>query len=107
MIIAVTDTDAYTTISKTPGGVGTTCLTSLITEKPLLNLLTLNGVAATRKNLVSGTYPIFKEINFVTGATTTPEAQKFINFIFSLQGRAIATKTGVYVTAGKKELTSD
>jgi phosphate transport system substrate-binding protein len=102
MIVAVTDPEAYTAISKTPGGMGTTGLTSIMTEKLPLNLLTLNGSGPTPKNLASGAYPLYKEISFVTTARTTPTALKFIDFVYSSQGRAIANKVGVLVTADIK-----
>ncbi|MBI5484166.1 MAG: substrate-binding domain-containing protein [Deltaproteobacteria bacterium] len=98
MIVAVTDPEAYTAVSKTPGGIGATGLTSIITEKLPLNVLSLNGVAPTPRNLASGTYPLFKEISFVTTPRTTPAALKFIDFVYSPQGRAIADKTGVVVS---------
>jgi phosphate transport system substrate-binding protein len=102
MLVAVTDLDAYTTISKTPGALGVSGLTNLITEKLPLNVLSLNGVAPTQKNLANRSYPLFKRIDFVSCSRTTPEAQKFINFVYSPQGRAIASKVGVLVTAEKK-----
>jgi len=102
MLVAITDLDAYTTISKTPGALGASGLTSIITEKLPLNKLTLNGVAPTPTNLANGSYPLYKPIDFVTGSRTTPEAQKFINFVYSPQGRAIASKVGVLVTDEKK-----
>ncbi len=102
MIVAVTDPEAYTTVSKTPGGMGAVGLTSIITEKLPLNTLSLNGVSPTPRNLASGAYPLFKEINFVTTPRTTPAALKFIDFVYSPQGRAIAGKTGVLVTATSK-----
>ncbi|MEI6205976.1 MAG: substrate-binding domain-containing protein [Desulfuromonadales bacterium] len=102
MIVTVNDVDAYTTISKTPGGLGASGLTSLLTEKLPLNILSLNGVTPSPMNLASGAYPLFKAISFVTGSRTSPEAHTFITFVFSPQGRAIASKAGVLVTAGKK-----
>jgi phosphate transport system substrate-binding protein len=102
MLVAVTDLDAYTTISKTPGALGASGLTNLKTEKLPLNILTLNGVAPTPKNLANGSYPISKGIYFVTSSRTTRDVQKFINFVYSPQGRAIASKVGVLVTAEKE-----
>lgn len=100
MLIAITDQEAYATIKSTPGGIGTTALNSIISEKLPLTVLSLNGVKPSPKNLALGTYPLTKEISFVTTTKTTPASKKFINFIFSAQGRAIAEKAGVLVTAG-------
>jgi len=102
MLVAVTDLDAYTIISKTPGALGASGLTSIITEKLPLNILSLNGVAPTPKNLANRSYPLFKRIDFVSRSRTTPEAQKFIDFVYSPQGRAIASKVGVLFTDEKK-----
>jgi phosphate transport system substrate-binding protein len=101
MIVAVTDPEAYTTVMKTPGALGASGLTSIITEKLAANSLTLNGIAATQKTLSNGAYPLFKEISIVTTPKTTAAARKLISFMLSPQGRAIAGKTGVFVTAGK------
>jgi len=100
MIIAVTDPEAYTAVSKTPGGLGATGMTSIIAEKIPVSSLTLNGVTASLKTVASGTYPLSKEISIVTTPGTPPAAHKLIRFLCSPQGRAIASKTGVLVTAG-------
>jgi phosphate transport system substrate-binding protein len=100
IITAVTDPEAYTTVAKTPGALGTTGLTSVITEKLVLNVLSLDGIKPTPENLASGAYPLFKEINFVATSKTKPEALKFLSFVYSPQGRSIAKKCGVLITAG-------
>ena len=100
MLIAITDQEAYATIKRTQGGIGTTALNSIISEKLPLTVLSLNGVKPSLKNLALGAYPLTKEISFVTTTKTTPTGKNLINFIFSAQGRAIAEKAGVLVTAG-------
>ncbi|NVN89728.1 MAG: substrate-binding domain-containing protein [Desulfuromonadales bacterium] len=100
MLVAVTDPEAYATVSKTPGGIGATGLTSIIVEKIQITPLTLNGIKALPKTLASGAYPLSKEISLVTSTKTPPAAHKLINFILSPQGRAIAEKCGVFVTSG-------
>jgi phosphate transport system substrate-binding protein len=102
IFVAITDPEAYAAIAKTPGGFGATGLTSIITQKLPLTTLSLNGVKPTPKNLASGAYPLYKEISFVTTAKTPAAALKFIGFVYSPQGQAIAEKTGVFVTAGAK-----
>lgn len=100
MIIAITDPEAYTAVSITPGGLGATGLTSIIAEKLPVASLTLNGIAASPKTLASGAYPLSKEISIITTPKTSPAAHKLISFLLSPQGRAIAGKNGVLVTAG-------
>jgi phosphate transport system substrate-binding protein len=100
MVTAVTDPEAYDLIARTPGGVGASGLTSIIVERLPLNILTLNGVKPSAASLAKGTYPLNKEISFITTSRTPPAAVKFIDFLYSPQGRAIAEKTGVLVTAG-------
>lgn len=102
MITATTDPEAYSVVTTTPGGLGATALVSIVTEKLNLNVLSLNGVAPTLKNLASGAYPLHKKINFVTAPGTPPSALKFLSFVYSSQGRAIAKKSGVLVTAARK-----
>jgi len=99
MVVAVTDQEAYAAVSKTAGGLGTTGLTSIITQKLALNVLSLNGVKPTLRSLASGGYPLSKEISFVTVPGTSPAALKFLDFVYSRQGRHIAEKAGVLITA--------
>jgi phosphate transport system substrate-binding protein len=104
MVVAVTDPEAYAAVAKTVGGLGTTGLTSVITQNLPLKVLSLNGVKPTPKNVASGAYPLSKEIDFVTGAGTKPAALKFLDFVYSRQGRQIAEKAGILITSdsGKK-----
>ncbi|HIJ97043.1 MAG TPA: solute-binding protein [Desulfuromonadales bacterium] len=100
MVIAVTDPEAYHTVAKTAGGLGATGMTSIIVEKPPVTLLSLNGIKASPKTLVGGSYPLSKEISIVTGPKTTSAANTLIKFMLSPQGRALATANGVHVTFG-------
>jgi phosphate transport system substrate-binding protein len=99
MIVAVTDPEAYMMIIKTPGAIGAASLTSIIVEQLPINTLSLNKVKPTIKALADGSYPLAKHIDFVVMSRTTPEVNKFLNFIYSAQGRQIAAKTGVLITA--------
>jgi phosphate transport system substrate-binding protein len=101
MLVAVTDPEAYTAVSKTPGGLGATGLTSIITEKLPVTSMTLNGITASPQALAKGSYPLAKEISIVTTPKTSRAAQKLISFMHSPQGRSIADKAGVLVTTGQ------
>jgi phosphate transport system substrate-binding protein len=100
MIVAVTDPEAYSVIAKTPGSIGASGLTSIIVENLPLKVLTLNNVSPTTKALVSGGYPLAKEISFIIAPGTSPAALKFISFAYSSQGRAIAERAGVLIVSG-------
>jgi phosphate transport system substrate-binding protein len=99
-MVAVTDPEAYSAVSKTPGGLGATGMTSIIANNLPVASLKLNGVTPSPETLVSGAYPLSKQISIVTTPKTSPAAHKLINFMLSSQGRTIAANTGVLVTAG-------
>lgn len=99
MIMGVTDPEAYVFVGKTPGAIGATGLTSIIAEKLPLNIMSINKVKPSPKNLANGSYPLAKRIDFVVTSKSSPEALKFLEFVYSKQGRALAEKTGVLVTA--------
>ena len=99
MIVAVTDPESDEVVVNTSGSLGASALPAILVEKTPLNVLALNGVRPTVKNLANGTYPLVKDIRFITTRNTPPAALKFIDFIYSPKGRAIAAKAGVLVTA--------
>ncbi|MFA5183017.1 MAG: substrate-binding domain-containing protein [Syntrophales bacterium] len=102
MIIAVTDPESNEAVARTMGGIGASGLTGVLVGKASLNVLALNGVKPSRKTLADGTYPLAKDINFVTTGKLPPAAAKFLDFIYSHKGRSIAEKAGVFITAGSK-----
>lgn len=103
MIVTVTDPESDEAVVKTSGSLGAAALPSILVEKTPLNVLTLNGVKPSVKNLANGTYPLAKDIRFITTKNTPPAAMKFIDFIYSPQGRTIAAMAGVLVTAEDKK----
>ena len=103
MIVAVTDPESDEAVAKISGSLGTAALAAVLVEKSPLNVLALNGIRPSVKTLADGTYPLAKDIRFITTRNTPPAALKFIDFILSPQGRAIAGKAGVLVTAGGKK----
>jgi phosphate transport system substrate-binding protein len=102
MIIAVTDPESNDVLSKAIGGIGASGLTSIIVGKIPLNVLALNGAKPNRKNLADGKYPLAKDINFVTTGKLPHAAARFLDFIYSDKGRAIAERAGVLITADGK-----
>jgi phosphate transport system substrate-binding protein len=102
MITAVTDPELVETVSKTPGSIGATSLCTMIVGKPKLNPLSLNGVKPTTKALADGSYPIAKDIRFVTTSNIPPAAAKLLDFIYSSRGQRIAEKAGVLMNISQK-----
>lgn len=98
MIMAVTDPETSATLATTAGAFGAASLSTLVVEKPRLNQLSLNGVKGSVSNLADGSYPLGKEISFVTTAKTPASAMKFLDFVYSAKGRTIARNAGVNVT---------
>jgi len=102
VLFAATDPESDAAVSRTPGAIGTAALVSVISGRQPLNILSLDGVKGSLQSLAHGNYPLAKQIHFVTTAHPSPAVQKFLVFVYSRQGRAIAEKTGVLVAVGEK-----
>jgi phosphate transport system substrate-binding protein len=102
MIIAVTDPELVETVAKTPGSIGATSLCTMIVGKPKLNPLSLNGVKASTRTLAEGSYPISKDIRFVTTGKTSSAAAKLLDFVYSSRGQRIAEKSGVLLNSSSQ-----
>lgn len=99
MMLAVTDPEANEAIAKTPGGFGTAALCCAQAYKGRLKPLALNGKEASAKGVADGSYPLAKDLRFVTTKNLSPAALGFLRFVYSPKGRAIACREGVVVTA--------
>lgn len=97
MLTATTDPDSDEAVSGTMGGLGTAGLTSIRIGKSPLNVVALNGVTPSPKALAGGAYPLAKDINFLTAGAPSAATAKFLKFVYSRKGRAIAEKAGVLV----------
>ncbi|GAM07904.1 phosphate-binding protein PstS 1 precursor [Geobacter sp. OR-1] len=102
MVIAVTDPDLVETVAKTSGALGAASLSTMLVTKPRLNPLSFNGTRASTTALAAGSYPLAKEIRFITTSRTSAAAAKFLAFVYSAKGRAIAEKSGVLLDPSVK-----
>lgn len=102
MVMAVTDQEAADTIGSIRGGFGALTLTQLVAEKRPLTPLRVNGVAPGLRTLADGSYPYYKMFSMVIGPKTSREAQAFIKFINSPEGRAVLTRTGNLIMRGNE-----
>jgi phosphate transport system substrate-binding protein len=94
MVTAVTDQETADMIRRIRGGFGALTLTQLVTEKRPLKPLRLNGVFPSLRTLADGSYPYYKTYVIAIGPKTGREAQAFIEFINSPEGRSVLTRTG-------------
>jgi len=100
--VAVTDLESNEAVSKIIGSIGVAGICGVLVGKIPLNVIALNGVKPSRENLANKTYPLSKDISFVTTGKLTDAAAKFLEFIYSDKGRSIAEKYGVLMTVDNK-----
>jgi phosphate transport system substrate-binding protein len=55
----------------------------------------LDGVAPTRENILSGTYRLAEDYAFVYKKELAPAAGRFVDFVFSPAGRGIIERRGM------------
>jgi len=99
---AINDQENADLLERLPGSFGASALCQLISEKRVLNVLSLNGVKPTLKTLADGNYPYSMDLSLVTGPRSSPPARQFVDFVFSPAGQSILIKTGHLVTKRPK-----
>jgi phosphate transport system substrate-binding protein len=94
MLIGVTNQECNEIVARTPGAIGPTSLTQILTETERLTALAWNGVSPTVPNLASGAYPLAKTIYAVYRVPPSPEVRRFVAFLASPEARRILEETG-------------
>ena len=94
---SVTDQDAAGDLERIPGAIGPSSLSLILSERRTLRALTLDGVEPTPANAVSGDYPLYKRMSFVTGAKSSAAVERFVAFVQSPAGRKVLNETGHWV----------
>lgn len=59
-----------------------------------LRVLTVNGIAPSKKNIMAGEYPLFRPIYLTSNQQPSERVQHFIDYILSDEGQDIISKTG-------------
>lgn len=101
MVVGVTDQDSATEIARLQGGLGTTSLALIISEKRPLYPLPIEGVTPSVQTLSNGTYPYYKAFYLVTRGKPGEAVERFSAFIHSAEGRRILIENGHWVDAPK------
>ena len=94
MLVAMTDQENADLLVKVKGAFGTAALSQIMAEKRPLRVLPLDGVKPSLASLAAGTYPYSKAFFAVAGPRSSPAVGRFIEFLFSPEGKAILTRTG-------------
>jgi len=82
-------------------GIGVTGISSA--KRTDLKVLKINGVAPTKENIASGTYPYFRPLYLAMNKNARKEAKDFVEFVLSEQGQKIIDRAGtVNLAKGKK-----
>lgn len=99
MLLGVTDQESFEFLRKTDGAVGFVPLMMPLSVPGSTNVVRFNGVEPTLANLAAGRYPHAKTIVVVTRRDAPPAVKKFVQFLNSEPGRAIARKAGLLPAA--------
>jgi len=94
MLTAATNQDCHRVLVRTPGSIGPSSLTQILTEDPALTPLAWNGVAPTLGNLASGLYPLQKTLLLVTRAPPSPQVRRFLAFLATPEAARILEEAG-------------
>ena len=86
--------DVITTVAQNPGAIG---YASVASVKDTVKAVTVDGVAATEKNIKDGSYVVQRPFVLVTksDADLSEAAQKFFDYITSADANEIITAAGV------------
>lgn len=68
--------------------------TTRMKNEQTIRLLSVNGVAPTNENILSGTYPLTVDLYMVTAGEPTPSARKLMDWMLSKQGQKMIEDTG-------------
>jgi phosphate transport system substrate-binding protein len=94
MLLALTDQENADLLEKVKGAFGTAALAQIMSEKRSLRALPLDGVTPSLTSLASGAYPYSKVFSVVTGTRSDPASRRFIEFLFTPEGKEILSRTG-------------
>jgi len=94
MLWAATNQDCHEILAHTPGAIGPSSLTHILTEDPSITPLSWNGVEPTVGNLASGRYPLAKTLYLVVRAPPSAAVRRFLAFLASPEAARILEEAG-------------
>jgi phosphate transport system substrate-binding protein len=95
MLVASTDREAAELIEKTPGAVGASTLGAIMSESRTITAVALDGAKPSVQALLSGAYPLHKQLFVVWGKNEpAPMVKNFVEFLATPQAKAVLQRTG-------------
>jgi phosphate transport system substrate-binding protein len=94
LLLAATNQDCNELLARTPGSLGPTTLSQLLTEIHVLRALAWEGVVPSVRALASGAYPLGKTLWLVLPARPAPGAVRFLAWLRSPAARELLERTG-------------
>ena len=87
--VGTTDQENIALAQEIPGSFAVATLLQILSERPGVRVLDLDGVAPTAASIADGSYPLPVRVCFAVPATPSAGAQRFVEFANSEAGRAI------------------
>ena len=95
------DLAAVEALDKFKNSIGFITLSSAKWAKGGIRPIALDGVAPTRENILAGKYRLVEDYAFVFKKRLTPEAKKFVDFVFSQEGKKVLERSSLIAVEGK------
>jgi phosphate transport system substrate-binding protein len=89
-----TDQDNVLLAEKMTGSLTAVTLTQVVTEKPRLQFVAIDGVDPTLENFERGAYPYRKDFYLVFLHSKKNTVERFIAFLRSAEGEQLLRETG-------------
>jgi len=86
--------DMATELAATAGAIGMTTMTVVEQSQGRIKALSLNGVAASVRNVEGKAYPLARESFFVIKTPASPAVARFLDFTRSATGHTVITANG-------------
>lgn len=88
------DGECNNSIARTKNAMGWTDIGSIQIGNHKIKPLKFNGVSPTTENLISGKYPLYKDLSFVYQEPLPEPLRKFVAFVKSTEGAELIRKNG-------------
>lgn len=92
--LASTDQDTVEIAARIPGSLTGTTLTQMLTERPDLRMVPIDGVEPSAASLQDGSYRYRKQLYIVGKGQPGPAVQRLLDFLRSAQGQALMREAG-------------